>query len=128
MDIVTKKLLNILIQLAEADKHFAKAEREMVMRIAREKKFPEEEVVKLLKRPEPIESLGALSQEQKFEYLYSSVEMIYADHNIFESEILFAKNIAIKLGFKKDIIDYFVENYNKKSREEFRAIALKLYV
>ena len=29
MDIVTKKQLNILIQLAEADKHFAKIEREL---------------------------------------------------------------------------------------------------
>jgi hypothetical protein len=44
MDIVTKKKLNILIQLAEADKHFAKAEREMILKIAKDRKFPEEEV------------------------------------------------------------------------------------
>jgi hypothetical protein len=47
MDIVTKKQLNILIQLAEADKHFAKIEREMIFKIARDRKFPEEEVTNL---------------------------------------------------------------------------------
>ena len=59
MDIVTKKQLNILIQLAEADKHFAKIEREMIFKIASERKFPEEEVNDLIRNPEPIDSLGS---------------------------------------------------------------------
>jgi uncharacterized tellurite resistance protein B-like protein len=128
MDIVTRKLLNILIQLAEADKHFAKAEREMIYRIARDKNFPEEAVNALIKNPEPIGTLGALSQEQKFEYLYSSIDLIFADHNIFDSEVFFSKNIAIKLGFKKDVIDYFVQHYGKKTRDEFRTVALTQFV
>ncbi|MBX2945898.1 MAG: TerB family tellurite resistance protein [Cyclobacteriaceae bacterium] len=124
MDIVTKKLINILIQLAEADKHFAKAEREMIFKIAKEKNFPEASVTELIKNPEPIETLGALSQEQKFEYLYTTIELIFADHNIFDSEVLFCKNVAIKLGFKKGIIDYFLEHYGRKTREEFKAVAM----
>ena len=79
MDIVTKKQLNILIQLAEADKHFAKSEREMIFRIARDRHFPEETVNELIRSPEPIDSLGALSAEQKFEYLMSSIDLIFAD-------------------------------------------------
>lgn len=128
MDIVTKKQLNILIQLAEADKHFAKIEREMIFKIARDRHFPEDTVNDLIRNPEPIETLGALSAEQKFEYLMSSIDLIFADQNIFESELLFCKNIAIKLGFKKNIIDYFVEHYGRKSREEFKQAALKEYV
>lgn len=128
MDIVTKKQLNILIQLAEADKHFAKTEREMIFRIASERHFPAETVNELIRNPEPIDTLGALSIEQKFEYLMSSIDLIFADHNIFESEILFCKNIAIKLGFKKSVIDYFIEHYGTKSREDFKQAALKEYV
>lgn len=128
MDIVTKKQLNILIQLAEADKHFAKAEREMIFKIAKERNFPEEMVNNLIRNPEPIETLGALSAEQKFEYLMSTIDLIFADQNIFDSELLFCKNIAIKLGFKKNVIDYFVEHYGKKSREEFKQVALRDYV
>ena len=128
MDIITQKQLNLLIQLAEADKHFAKIEREMIFKIARERNFPEEQVLNLIKNPQPIESMGALSMDQKFEYLMSCIDLVFADHNIFESEILFCKNIAIKLGFKKGVVDYFVENYGKKTREEFKAVAVSVYL
>ncbi len=128
MDIVTKKQINILIQLAEADKHFAKIEREMIFKIARERNFPEESVNDLIRNPEPIDSLGALSNDQKFEYLISSIELVFIDQNVFESEVIFCKNIAIKLGFRKNVIDFIMENYGKKSREEFKYIALKEYL
>ena len=106
MDIVTKKQLNILIQLAEADKHFAKIERDLIFKIARERNFSDEEVNELIRNPQPIDSLGALSLDQKFDYLMSAIELVFVDQNVFESEIIFCKNIAIKLGFKKGIIDY----------------------
>lgn len=128
MDIVTKKQLNILIQLAEADKHFAKIERELIFKIARERKFPEDEVFELIRNPQPIDSLGALSPDQKFDYLMSAIELVFADHNVFESEIIFCKNIAIKLGFKKGIIDFFIEHFGKKTRDEFRAAALSEFL
>lgn len=128
MDIVTKKQLNILIQLAEADKHFAKIEREMIFKIARDRKFPETEVLELIRNPEPIDSLQALSIDQKFEYLMTSVELIFIDQNVFESEVIFSKNIAIKLGFNKSVIDFIIENYGRKSPEEFKKIALSDYI
>ena len=128
MDIVTKKQLNILIQLAEADKHFAKIEREMIFRIAKDRDFPESEVTALIRNPEPIDSLGALSSEQKFDYLMTCVELVFVDHNVFESEIIFCKNIAIKLGFKKGVIDYFIENFGRKTKQEFKDTALAEYI
>ena len=128
MDIVTKKQINILIQLAEADKHFAKIEREMIFKIARDRNFPEETVNALIRNPEPIDSLGALSIEQKFEYLMSAIELVHIDQNVFESEIIFCKNIAIKLGFRKNVIDFIIDNYGKKNREDFKSAALKEYL
>lgn len=128
MDIVTKKQLNILIQLAEADKHFAKIERDLIFKIAKERNFSEEEVNDLIRNPQPIDSLGALSLEQKFDYLMSAIDLVFVDQNVFESEIIFCKNIAIKLGFKKGIIDYFIENYDVKTRQEFRETAIKEYI
>jgi uncharacterized tellurite resistance protein B-like protein len=128
MDIVTKKQLNILIQLAEADKHFAKIEREMIFKIARDRKFPEEEVNELIRNPQPIDSLGALSLDQKFDYLMSSIELVFVDQNVFESEVIFCKNIAIKLGFKKGIIDYFIEHYGHKTPQEFKEAAMTEYI
>lgn len=128
MDIVTRKKLNLLIQLAESDKHFARSEREMIYRIAKDRNFSEEEVNQLIKNPEPIGSLGALSNDQKLDYLITSIELMYADQKIFESELTFCRNVAIKLGFKKGIIDYFVENFEQKDREELKQTALEEYL
>ncbi|MBL7877557.1 MAG: TerB family tellurite resistance protein [Cyclobacteriaceae bacterium] len=127
MDIVTKKKLNILIQLAEADKHFAKAEREMILKIAQDRKFSEEEVNQLIRNPEPIDTLGALSNEQKFDYLMDCIELIFADQKVFESEVIFTKSIAIKLGFKKNVVDYLVENLGKKAASELKTVAFAQY-
>jgi hypothetical protein len=127
MDIVTKKKLNILIQLAEADKHFAKSEREMIFRIASDRKFPEDIVNSLIRNPEPIETLGALSIDQKFDYLIACVDLIFVDQKVFESEVIFARGIAIKLGFKKNVIDYLLENNGKKPLNELKSTIFELY-
>ena len=128
MDIVTRKHLNLLIQLAEADKHFAKIERDMILKIAKDRNFSEEMVQELIRKPEPIDSLGALSPNQKFDYLLSCIELIFADQKVFESELIFCKNIAIKLGFKKGVIDYFMANFSKISPEELKIVALTHYL
>lgn len=120
MDIVTKKKLNILIQLAEADKHFAKSEREMIFKIAKDRQFPEDVVNALIRNPEPIDTLGALSIDQKFDYLVSCIDLIFVDQKIFESELIFSRGIAIKLGFKKNVVDYLIENSPQKSLNELR--------
>ncbi|MBS1951287.1 MAG: hypothetical protein OJF59_003138 [Cytophagales bacterium] len=127
MDIVTQKQLNILIQLAEADKHFAQSEREMIMKIAKERNFSEEAVIHLIRHPEPIESLGALSYDQKIEYLNACINLINVDHKIFESELIFVKNIAIKLGFKKSVVEFLTSNQNKLTPAELKSKILNEY-
>lgn len=124
MDIVTKKQLNILIQLAEADKHFATAERDMIFKIARDHKFPDESVQSLIKNPEPIGTLGALLPDQKFDYLQACIELIFVDQKVFESELIFARSIAIKLGFKKNMVDFLVENFTKMSPTDLKTRAM----
>lgn len=128
MDIVTKKQLNILIQLAEADKHFAKVEREMVFKIAKDRNFPEDMVHNLIRNPEPIGTLGALSNDQKFEYLIDCIVLMFVDQKVFESEVIFCKSIAIKLGFMKTVVDFLSKNFGLLSREELKKAALSEYL
>jgi hypothetical protein len=56
--------------------------------------------------------------------LIDCIDLIFADQKVFESEIIFTKSIAIKLGFKKNVVDYLLENINKKPVEE---IKLKIF-
>ena len=128
MDIVTKKQLNILVQLAEADKHFAKIEREMIYKIAKDRNFPEDTVTDLIRNPEPIGSLGALSEDQKFQYMTGCIELIFADQKLFESELIFCRGIAIKLGFKKGVVDFMVTERGNLAKEELKTRIFAEYV
>lgn len=127
MDIVTKKQLNILIQLADADKHFAKVEREMIFKIAAERGFPDTIVTDLIKNPEPIGTLGALSENQKFNYLHDCIELIFADEKVFESELIFCRGIAIKLGFKKGVVDFMAKDRKNLTKEELKRRIFREY-
>lgn len=120
MDIVTKKKLNILIQLALADKDFDAAERELIYRIARERNYPKEAVEELIDHPEPIGTLGALSESQKVDYLLSSIELVLADHRVAESEIVMSQHIAIKLGFFKNVVNHLIDNMGKVPVQELQ--------
>jgi uncharacterized tellurite resistance protein B-like protein len=110
LDIVAQNQLNILIHLAKADREFADAERDMIYRICREKNFPEDRLMRMMQEPMPIGSLGALSANQKFHYLMDCIELVLVDNKIMESELIFCRSIAIKLGFKKSLIDFLVNN------------------
>ncbi|MBL3656409.1 TerB family tellurite resistance protein [Fulvivirga sediminis] len=127
MDIITRKQLSILIQLAEVDKNFDSEEKELIYKIAKLKNFPEDSVEELMLNPEPIGSYGALSDNQKFEYLYSCIELMIIDKKIFDSEIIFCIDIAIKLGFKKDVVQFLKEEFDNYSKEEIRPIIFERY-
>jgi hypothetical protein len=64
--------------------------------------------------------MGALTMDQKFDYLQSCIELIFVDQKIFESELIFGRSIAIKLGFKKNVVDYLVENNSQKPLNELK--------
>ena len=118
MDIVTKKKLNILIQLAKADKEFAAVERDLIYKMAQDRNYPLKDVDELIDNPEPIGTLGALSERQKADYLLSSIELMLADHRVLESEVRFSQQIAIKLGYAKGVVDHLVANFGKKPLED----------
>jgi uncharacterized tellurite resistance protein B-like protein len=125
MDIITRKQLNILIQLAVADKHFSDLERDKIFAIAKIKGFSKESVKDLIVNPEPIGSFGALSENQKFEYLYSIIDLMLIDKKIFESEINFCRDIAIKLGFKKNVVEFLNEEIYKHSRQDLQKMIFR---
>ena len=120
MDIVTRKQINILIRLAESDKHFSSLERDRIFEIAAKHNFPEEDVKDLIRNPEPIESFGALSDNQKFEYLKTAIELMLIDRKIFETEIKFCQNLALKLGFNKNAVDFVQDQIGHLSNEELK--------
>ena len=127
MDLLIKKKLNILVQLAESDKHFAEAEWNVISQTAKINNFPIEEVFEIMRKPEPIGLLEKLDNDTRFEYLHTCVELIMADNKLLECELAFCKSIASKLHLKEEAVDFLVEHLEKKTYSQLRAEVLQGY-
>ena len=120
MNIVAKSQINVLVQLAHIEKHFADAERDLIFRVGHGHNLSDDEIGKLIQNPQPVGTLGALSPSQKLNYLLDCIELIYADNKVFDSEILFCRSIAIKMGLKKTVIDFLIDNRSLHTKEKLQ--------
>lgn len=121
---LTRKL-SVLIRLSVADKQFAWLEKAMVYRIGRENNLTEEEISALIRLPMPIRTPETADVQQKLSYLNDCIELMKVDHKIRESEVIFIRSIAMRLGFKKGIVDYLIENswHDGTPTPQFQGIA-----
>lgn len=99
-----KSKLSTLIQLAKIDGDFAGEERALILMLGKANGIPEEEVVALEKNPTPLPPLSTMTDDDRFEYLYTIVQLMKIDRQVYLSEIKYCKEIAEKLGFKKSVI------------------------
>lgn len=105
MNVVLKMQLNVLIHLAMVDGSITIEEQQCLERIAESRGVTEAELSELIRNPKPLESFGALSDDLKFEYLYSIVHLMNVDHDVDKREIHFCQNMALRLGYYKEVID-----------------------
>lgn len=112
MDIILRQKISLLINLAKADGYFAEEERELITELARSKGLSDYEINELINKPDSIHSLGALSKQRKREYLIDSIKLMLADGKIMESEKNFCRNIAVKMLYHKDVVDFLLDNWS----------------
>ena len=120
MNIVAKSQINVLVQLAHVDKNFAEVERDLIFRVGHGHNLTDDEIGNLIQNPQPVGTLGALSPGQKINYLLDCIELIYADNKVYESELVFCRSIAIKMGLRKSVIDFLIDNREIYSREKLQ--------
>ena len=118
MDIVTKSQINVLIQLAKVDNNLAVEETDVIYRVGHDHNYSDEEIQTIINNPQPVGTLGALSPRQKLNYLLNCIELAFADHQVLECELNFCQSIAIKMGLRKSVIDFLIENRNHLTREQ----------
>ena len=99
-----KEQINVLINLASSDNMIAEKELRLIKMIGVANKFSSEEIDAMIQNPQPVGDLSHLTPDQKFEYLYHTVQLMKADGQVFKSEIAFCEDIADRLGYKKSVI------------------------
>ena len=101
---MNKNQINTMAQMARVDGQIAEKEMRFIKMMGVVNGMTAEEVENIVLNPEPMEDLPTLSDDQKFEYLYSLVQLMKSDGQVFKSEIVFCEDLADQLGYKKDVI------------------------
>lgn len=99
-----KEQLNVLINLAASDRTVGDKEAKVIHIIGKANGLTKAEVDEMLKKPQPIGDLSALTEDQKFENLYHLIQLMKSDGQVFKSEIHFCEQMAEKLGYKKAVV------------------------
>ena len=99
-----RKQLNTMVQLGSVDGLMSEKEVRIVKMLGSINGMSDEEIDDVISNPQPKEDLTTLSEDQKFEYIYSLVQLMKADGQVFKSEISFCENMAHELGYKKSVI------------------------
>jgi uncharacterized tellurite resistance protein B-like protein len=99
-----KEQLNVLVNLAASDRKVEEKEAKVIHMIGKANGLSKDEIDAMLKKPQPIGNLSALTEDQKFENLYHLIQLMKSDGQVFKSEIHFCEQIAEKLGYKKAVV------------------------
>lgn len=101
--------MRILIQLALVDNQLSPPEKRMIFNLGAAHNISEEDLeemfAELLRAKEhQIPALENLSEDDRFDYLYHLIQLMKVDKKVYLSEIRFCEGLAVRLGYKKQVI------------------------
>ncbi|MEO9965194.1 MAG: TerB family tellurite resistance protein [Reichenbachiella sp.] len=127
--------MSILIQLSLVDNQLSPPEKRMIYALGEANKIPESEIDELFekllaKKSHELPPIVNLTDEDKFEYLYSLIQLMKVDKKVYLSEIRFCEELATRLGYKKHVVSalstrIFGDAAFGATRENLQALANK---
>jgi len=96
--------LKILVNLALIDGKLTDNERQYIVNIGKANGVNEKECVSLLEGKHEITMPAGLNSDQKFDYVFSLVQLMKIDNRLFKEEIKYCSQVASRLGYKQDVM------------------------
>lgn len=96
--------LKLLISLALLDHDMADREREYIFSIGRANGLAQAAVEPLFERQHKMAIPPTLSKDEKFDYLYSLVQLMKIDEKLYRDEIRYCSQVAARLGFPQEVL------------------------
>jgi hypothetical protein len=96
--------LSILVHLSKADNFVASQEKKLLHVIGEGLGLSTKEIDDIIEEPMPIPKLSDLPADEKFEYLFNTIQVMKVDKKIFQQEIEFCEKLALQLGYKPGVI------------------------
>ena len=99
-----KTHLNILIQLAKIDGVVVKEEIDLINQVGIANGLTQQDIETCFDQEISLDDLSNLSDDEKFEYIYSVVQLMKIDGRIYDEEIKFCAKMVSKLGYEKEVL------------------------
>jgi uncharacterized tellurite resistance protein B-like protein len=96
--------LKLLISLAQIDGKVAERERLYIINIGKAHEVPIDQLERLLDDRHPLVVPTDLTDDQKFEYIFSLVQLMKIDERMYKEEMMFCSKIAENLGYDNQVM------------------------
>jgi len=101
---MSKSHLNILVQLAKIDGIVVQEEIDLINEVGKAIGMSEEDIASCFDEVWPIEDLSDLSDDKKYDLIYSIVQLMKVDEKLYNDEIKFCAKMSAKLGYEEDVL------------------------
>ena len=96
--------LKLLINLASVDHEVSDRERDYIFTLGRANGVAQAAVEPLFERHHQMVISPTLTKEEKFDYLYSLVQLMKIDQRLYRDEIRYCSQVAARLGFPQEVL------------------------
>jgi uncharacterized tellurite resistance protein B-like protein len=124
--------LKLLVNLARVDGDMAEREKAYITNIGKANGFPESSVSTLFYQTHEVIISDTLTDDQRFDYIYSLVQLMKIDERLYQDEIKFCSKIAARLGYGQEVmfemmlkVKSTVDENEKKALQELTQKYLK---
>jgi len=93
--------MKLLINLAKVDGQVADKEKNYLINIGRANGIYPDEIYPLFTQTHDVLIPRSMSDDQKFDLLFSLVQLMKIDERMYQEEITFCGQVAMKLGYDK---------------------------
>lgn len=118
--------LKLLVNLARIDGEIAERERKYITTIGLANGIPAEDITPLFDQHHEHIDLQHLSNQQKFDYIVSLVQLMKIDERLYQEEIRYCANVASRLGYDRavmfDLMLHVREAMHQKELEALKQI------
>ena len=96
--------LKLLVNLARADGNFDEKERQYIITIGQANHLLVAEILPLISTSEDPIVPANLTAEEKFDCIFSLIQLMKIDEKIYQNEIQYCAKVASALGYRQEVL------------------------
>ena len=117
--------LKILVNLARVDGEVADKEKQFIINIGLANHMLVAEILPLFSSEHPVAVPGNLSDDQRFDYIFTLVQLMKIDEKIYRDEIKYCAQVASALGYNEEVMFELMLKVKSVSMEKGELDSLK---